>query len=190
MTRSTNTWSAGASLPAVRSHFEPGTFVRDGRIVAVGGKSGNTNQLTDITEYDPITNTWTALTPLPARLARACRAAGRQQDRRDRWRGDQRLHTDLDDLYRHRGGDERVVVRVVCAADAGPGGNRRGCGSRESLCRSVVTTPTDPLLTTVSVFDPTAGPKAAGPTLRRCPVPPAITSASRASTTRSTRLAA
>src|SRR6185295_7274914 len=58
----TGAWSTAASTPTVRSHFEPGTFVRDGRIVIVGGKSNDQN-VADITEYDPLTNTWTALTP-------------------------------------------------------------------------------------------------------------------------------
>jgi N-acetylneuraminic acid mutarotase len=62
----TNTWTAAASTPVARAHFEPGTFVRDGRIVIVGGNSNN-GELSDITEYDPLTNAWTALTPaLPA----------------------------------------------------------------------------------------------------------------------------
>ena len=64
----TNSWSTAANTPTVRSHFEPSTFVRDGRIVIVGGKS-DSQELTDITEYDPLTNSWTALTPaLPVGL--------------------------------------------------------------------------------------------------------------------------
>ena len=66
-----NSWSTAAASPIVRSHFEPGTFVRDGRIVAVGGQSGPSTQIVDITEYDPITDSWAALTPLPTALRAA-----------------------------------------------------------------------------------------------------------------------
>jgi N-acetylneuraminic acid mutarotase len=67
----TNSWSAVAPLPVERSHAEPSTFVRDGKIIIVGGRSRQTGleSLADVTEYDPETNQWIALAPLPARRA-------------------------------------------------------------------------------------------------------------------------
>jgi N-acetylneuraminic acid mutarotase len=61
-----------ASLPTPRSHTEPSTFVRNGRIVVIGGRSRPRGEetITDVTEYNPATNQWRALAPLPAgRLA-------------------------------------------------------------------------------------------------------------------------
>jgi len=67
-----DSWTAVAPLPTPRSHFEPSTFVRNGRIVIIGGRSRPTGQeaTRDVTEYDPSTNRWVALAPLPeGRLA-------------------------------------------------------------------------------------------------------------------------
>ena len=67
-----DTWSAMASLPTPRSHTEPSTFVRNGRIVVIGGRSRPRGEETipDVTEYNPATNQWRALAPLPqGRLA-------------------------------------------------------------------------------------------------------------------------
>jgi N-acetylneuraminic acid mutarotase len=65
-------WKACADLPFNRSHFEPGTFVLDERIVIVGGRSNNTKHgnpgVAHITQYDPKTDKWTELDPLPQRL--------------------------------------------------------------------------------------------------------------------------
>ena len=68
----TDSWIAVAPLPTPRSHFEPSTFVRNGRIIVVGGRSRPTGQEStpDVTEYDPVADRWLALSPLPeARLA-------------------------------------------------------------------------------------------------------------------------
>lgn len=68
----TDTWTAMASLPTPRSHTEPSTFVRNGRIVVVGGRSHprGIETLREVTEYDPAMNQWRALAPLPeGRLA-------------------------------------------------------------------------------------------------------------------------
>jgi N-acetylneuraminic acid mutarotase len=74
----TRKWSACADLPFNRSHFEPGTIVTDGRIVIVGGRSNNTKLgkpgVAHITQYDPKTNKWTELDPLPHRLLAPCAA--------------------------------------------------------------------------------------------------------------------
>jgi N-acetylneuraminic acid mutarotase len=72
-------WTAVASLPRPRSHFEPSTFVRRGRIVVVGGRSRPTyhQQLRDVTVYYPDLDRWLAAPPLPApRLAPIAFALG------------------------------------------------------------------------------------------------------------------
>jgi len=63
----TDRWTEVAALPLPRSHFEPAVVVRDGRIIIVGGRSRphGEESLADVTEYDPATNRWTALPPLP-----------------------------------------------------------------------------------------------------------------------------
>jgi N-acetylneuraminic acid mutarotase len=60
-------WTEVASLPLPRSHFEPATFVRHGRVVIIGGRERPDGRETvaDVTEYDPATNRWRALAPLP-----------------------------------------------------------------------------------------------------------------------------
>ncbi|CAN5559352.1 hypothetical protein BH18VER1_BH18VER1_02430 [soil metagenome] len=68
----TNSWIAVASLPQVRSHHNASTFAMGGRIIAVGGESAYTaGSLANVTAYDPTTNSWTELTPLPARRSAA-----------------------------------------------------------------------------------------------------------------------
>jgi len=66
----TDRWEAVAPLPVARSHFEPGTFILDGRIVIVGGRSLASGRwsVADLTEYDPTMNAWLALPPLPKPL--------------------------------------------------------------------------------------------------------------------------
>jgi uncharacterized repeat protein (TIGR01451 family) len=65
-----NTWTTGAVLPHARSHAEPGTFVLDDRLVLVGGRNNQDSQATlpSIVEYDPQTNLWRTLRPLPDSL--------------------------------------------------------------------------------------------------------------------------
>ena len=63
-----NSWSIRASLPAPRSHAEPGTFLFNGRIVVVGGRNNTaigTSELQSVVMYDPPTDTWLALPNLP-----------------------------------------------------------------------------------------------------------------------------
>jgi N-acetylneuraminic acid mutarotase len=65
---STNTWTAVASLPKVRSHIGGATFAFDGKIVVAGGitAGGSFGQsLNDVTIYDPVTNKWSVMTALP-----------------------------------------------------------------------------------------------------------------------------
>jgi len=60
----TNTWTAVASLPRGRSHISAATFVMDNRIIVVGGEISHTNSVSDVTAYNPLSNTWIALPPL------------------------------------------------------------------------------------------------------------------------------
>lgn len=50
-----------------RSHFEPGTIVHNNKIIIVGGRRGSFI-FNDITEYDPVTDSWSERCQLPARL--------------------------------------------------------------------------------------------------------------------------
>lgn len=67
-------WSARASLPSPRSHFEPGSFVIDGRIVIVGGSADQRPpiikriHLSDVLAYDPASDRWFELPGLPVGL--------------------------------------------------------------------------------------------------------------------------
>jgi N-acetylneuraminic acid mutarotase len=64
----TNAWTKQASLPIPRSHNHTSTFVNNGRILIVGGRANGLPDpmtLANVTEYDPIVNTWAELSPLP-----------------------------------------------------------------------------------------------------------------------------
>ena len=63
----TGDWAAVADLPADRSHFEPGTFAFENKIVIVGGQRerGVTDE---VTIYDPETNQWSHACNLPRKL--------------------------------------------------------------------------------------------------------------------------
>ncbi len=68
----TNTWAAVASLPQARSHHNASTFVMGGRIIAVGGESAHGGaRLANVTAFDPTTNAWTELTPMPVKRTAA-----------------------------------------------------------------------------------------------------------------------
>ncbi|MBC8120264.1 MAG: FG-GAP repeat protein [Gemmatimonadaceae bacterium] len=60
-----DTWTRVADLPAPRSHISSSTFVMDERIVIAGGEEAHRESVRDVSAYDPWSNTWTALTPLP-----------------------------------------------------------------------------------------------------------------------------
>ncbi|HEY4109095.1 malectin domain-containing carbohydrate-binding protein [Puia sp.] len=63
---STDTWAQLANMPIVRSHIEPSTFVMEGKIYFVGGRSGaDNNILGTVTSYDPATGTFADDVPLP-----------------------------------------------------------------------------------------------------------------------------
>lgn len=61
-----NKWTAVASLPKPRSHMSASTFVMGNRIIVAGGELAHGTPMRDVTAYDPLSNSWTALTPLPA----------------------------------------------------------------------------------------------------------------------------
>jgi hypothetical protein len=56
----TNQWTRVADLPLGNSHAEPGTFVVDGKIISVGGKTAAEK----VMEYTPETDTWTQIETL------------------------------------------------------------------------------------------------------------------------------
>ncbi|TGE04322.1 malectin domain-containing carbohydrate-binding protein [Hymenobacter fodinae] len=64
----TDTWTRLRDMPYIRSHSEPATFVVDGKVMLVGGRSGRPNGfdnvLNNVTTYDPATDTWTEQAPL------------------------------------------------------------------------------------------------------------------------------
>jgi N-acetylneuraminic acid mutarotase len=64
----TDTWTQVASLPMPWSHFHTATMVVDGKIVIVGGQTNGPDDGTyepSIAEYDPATDQWQMLAPLP-----------------------------------------------------------------------------------------------------------------------------
>jgi N-acetylneuraminic acid mutarotase len=61
----TNTWIARAPLPSARSHITSSTFVRDGRIITIGGLLQGNRPTNIADQYDPATNTWRSVTSLP-----------------------------------------------------------------------------------------------------------------------------
>jgi N-acetylneuraminic acid mutarotase len=60
-----DSWRELAPLPDGRSHFEPGTFTANGKIVIVGGRANRREVLYEVTAYDPKTNRWQDLVPTP-----------------------------------------------------------------------------------------------------------------------------
>ena len=62
----TNTWTQLKSLPRGRSHISGATLVLEGQIIVIGGEIAHNKSVSDVTMYDPLTNSWTALTPLLA----------------------------------------------------------------------------------------------------------------------------
>jgi hypothetical protein len=66
--RVTTEWTEVASLPFPRSHVEPGTWVRDGKIWIAGGRGNTIGQdtLSHVTSYDPLSDSWSEQLPLPA----------------------------------------------------------------------------------------------------------------------------
>lgn len=62
----TNSWTAVASLPFVRSHFGASTVVTPtGKILIIGGVTNGRAPLTNVTQYDPAANRWTDIFAIP-----------------------------------------------------------------------------------------------------------------------------
>ena len=61
-----NAWTALAKLPVAKSHLEASTFVSDGHIVMAGGQVDNFQPTAQVSAYNPVTNIWSILNPLPA----------------------------------------------------------------------------------------------------------------------------
>lgn len=65
----TDTWQALANLDVRRSHSESSTFVLNERIITMGGRSWDLpNPIDRVSQYNPQTDTWTNLRPLPVPL--------------------------------------------------------------------------------------------------------------------------
>ncbi|MER2998976.1 malectin domain-containing carbohydrate-binding protein [Pontibacter populi] len=64
----TDSWTKLKDLPYSRSHSESGTYVIDGKITLVGGRTGTNKVIPNVTIYDPKTDSWTEDTPLPVGL--------------------------------------------------------------------------------------------------------------------------
>jgi N-acetylneuraminic acid mutarotase len=68
----TKKWSAIASLPDGRSHFESSTIVYKGRILIVGGRCNSSkpprNVVGDLLQYDPKADAWRVVGTMPENL--------------------------------------------------------------------------------------------------------------------------
>jgi len=60
-----DTWTPVASLPDGRSHIGAATFVINNRIIVAGGEISHGKSVSNITAYNPLSNSWVELTPLP-----------------------------------------------------------------------------------------------------------------------------
>ncbi len=64
----TNAWTAKASMLRPLGHIGSSTFVLNNRIVVAGGRLNGYIISNFVSEYNPVTNTWRDLTPLPVAL--------------------------------------------------------------------------------------------------------------------------
>lgn len=72
-------WKKVVGLPRARSHISSSTFVMDGRIIVIGGEVAHGSSVADVTAYNPASNSWRSLTPLPqARYSGIARSIGNQ----------------------------------------------------------------------------------------------------------------
>lgn len=60
------TWAQVASLPGPRSHISSATFVMANRILVLGGQLDHYTSVNSVLAYDPLSNSWTTLSSLPA----------------------------------------------------------------------------------------------------------------------------
>ncbi len=70
----TNSWTSAAPLPLARGHIGSSTFVRNGRILVIGGAANGPSARAEVSEYNPQLNAWRPLTPIPE--GRAAAVAG------------------------------------------------------------------------------------------------------------------
>jgi N-acetylneuraminic acid mutarotase len=68
-------WTSLASLDIGRSEIAASTFVAFGRVYVIGGSVMGVRPVPDVLRYDPATDKWAALTPLPAPRKGAVAAA-------------------------------------------------------------------------------------------------------------------
>lgn len=59
-------WTALRTMPRPVSHAEPSTFVMNGKIYIAGGMTTGRESINNLTEYDPETDRYRELTPLPS----------------------------------------------------------------------------------------------------------------------------
>jgi N-acetylneuraminic acid mutarotase len=59
-------WTKVASLPRGVSHHNASTVVRNGRIYVIGGETAPHQTTNKVSTYDPATNRWTDVAPLPS----------------------------------------------------------------------------------------------------------------------------
>lgn len=62
----TGAWTSAKPIPAGVSHVSSATFVMGDRIIVAGGESAHNVQVRTVWAYTPATDTWQALTSLPA----------------------------------------------------------------------------------------------------------------------------
>ena len=75
MAVATNTWAAVAPLPVAMSHNNASTFTMGGRIIETGGETAFGQPINNVRAYDPATDQWVELTPLPANKSAAVAGA-------------------------------------------------------------------------------------------------------------------
>ncbi|MDB6056818.1 MAG: Kelch repeat-containing protein [Verrucomicrobiales bacterium] len=65
-----NTWTRLPDMLAPRSHAELSSFVLNERVLMIGGRNNaaSINAMPNVSEFDPTSNTWTELPPLPVNL--------------------------------------------------------------------------------------------------------------------------
>ncbi len=76
---STNQWTLAAPMPRPTGHITANVMVRNGRIDITSGVTTGSAEISNVIEYNPLTNTWSELPPLPeARQSPVSGAVGDQ----------------------------------------------------------------------------------------------------------------
>ena len=63
----TDSWTRLADMPHGRGHIAQATFPFEGRILVLGGEIANGVYTDEAAAYDPVTNRWAELTPMPVK---------------------------------------------------------------------------------------------------------------------------